>query len=171
MIFGSIRNMAIALALGLAIGGVWSGILVKRHVNNSWEAKIDKQKVEAAAELQSATDRAIKAERSNNSIATELEVQNEINKQKLDDSYRTNRALSTQLGGLRDPGRRPSGDCTASTATGAPKHPDGETTGAALSTEASDFLLDFAKSADSAAQYATTCYNWLKQLKEAKRVE
>jgi hypothetical protein len=171
MIIGDLRNIALAAVLGLVVGATGSGLLVKRYVDNAWTAKVEKQKTEAATQLQAATDRAIKAERAHTAIATELEVQNEIGKQKLDDAYRDNRALSTQLGGLRDPGRRPSGSCPAGATTGSAQQPVGETTGTALSAEASDFLLDFAKQADDAAQYANTCYDWLQRLKGLKHVD
>lgn len=171
MIIGDLRNIALAAFLGLVVGATGSGLLVKRYVGNAWTAKAEKQKTEAAAQLQAATDRAIKAERQHNTIAKELEVQSEINKQKLDDAYHGNRALSTQLGGLRDPGRRSSGSCPTSTTAGSTQQLAGETTGAPLSAEASDFLLDFAKQADDAARYANTCYDWLQRLKGLKHVD
>lgn len=171
MIIGDLRNIALAAVLGLVVGATGSGLFVKRYVDNAWTAKVEKQKTEAATQLQAATDRAIKAERQHNAIAKELEVQSEISKQKLDDAYRDNRALSTQLGGLRDPGRRPSGSCPSGATAGAAQQPAGETAGAPLSAEASDFLLDFARQADDAAQYANTCYNWLKRLEGLKHVE
>jgi len=51
----------------------------------------------------------------------------------------------------------PSGSTTAG-------QPEGGTTGTELSAEASEFLLEFAREADRAAQYAKTCYDWTRQL-------
>lgn len=41
---------------------------------------------------------------------------------------------------------------------------EGGATGAELSVEASEFLLEFTRDADRAAQYAKTCYDWVQQL-------
>lgn len=169
MIIGDIRNIALALVIGLTVGALGSGLAVKRYVNNAWTARTAKllstQKSEAATALQKATDRATKAERAQNQLATELEIQSELNKNRLNDAYRSNTALATQLGGLRDPGRRPGGSCPNPAPTGSATQPAGEAGGATLSAEATQFLLDFAYDADSAAEYANTCYNWLQKLK------
>lgn len=171
MIIGDLRNLALAAVLGLVVGATGSGLLVKRYVNNAWLVKIDKQKLEAANQLQTATVRAVKAERAQTEIATELEIQHELGKQKLDDTYRDNRALSTELGGLRDPGRRPGGSCPTGATAGAAQQPACEATGTALSATASNFLLEEAKLADVAAEYASTCYAWLQRLKGLKHVD
>jgi hypothetical protein len=42
--------------------------------------------------------------------------------------------------------------------------PEGGATGTELSAEASEFLLEFARDADRAAQYASTCSAWIKEL-------
>lgn len=169
MIIGDIRNIALALVIGLTVGALGSGLAVKRYVNNAWTAKLSTQKSEAATALQKATDRAIKAERAQNQLATELEIQSELNKNRLNDAYRSNTALATQLGGLRDPGRRPGGSCPNPAPTGSATQPAGEAGGATLSAEATQFLLDFARDADSAAEYANTCYSWIQKLKAQEK--
>jgi hypothetical protein len=75
-----------------------------------------------------------------------------------------NRRLATELGGLRDPGRRPSCGITLSSASTTASQPDNGTTGTELSAEATEFLLEFARSADRAAQYAKTCHDWIQEL-------
>ena len=50
------------------------------------------------------------------------------------------------------------------TASTTASQPEGGTTGAELSAEASEFLLEFARDADRAAQYAQTCSFWIQQV-------
>lgn len=154
----------IALAIGLGIGAIGSWYLTAEYKDASWTASIEKQKVKAAEELQAATDRAMSAERRQNELADQLEVKHVESEKELDKALSTNRRLARELGGLRDPGRRPSCGGSVPTNSTAASQPESGTTGAELSAEASEFLLEFARDADRAAQYAKTCYDWTKQL-------
>lgn len=168
MIIGDLRNIALAWVIGLTMGATGAGLGVKRYVDNAWTTKLSRQKLEAAAQLQAATDQAVKVERARIQLATELEVQSEIAKNRLNDAYRSNNALASQLGGLRDPGRRSGGGCPNTTSTGSAgsaAQPVGEAGGTPLSAEATRFLLDLARDADSAAEYASTCYKWIQKLR------
>lgn len=164
MLLPDLKTAAIALAVGLGIGALGSWYLTAEYKDNKWEAAIGKQKVEAADKLQAATQRAIEAERRHNALADQLEVKHAENQQALDRVLADNRRLARELGGLRDPGRRPSCGSTVSSDTAAAGQPEGGATGAELSAEASEFLLEFAREADRAAQYAKTCYDWAQQL-------
>lgn len=159
-----VRPIALAAAIGLGIGSLGSWYLTAEYKDASWTASIEKQKVEAAKQLQAATDRAIEAERSQNKLANQLEVEHVESERQLDKALADNRRLARELGGLRDPGRRPSCNATVSTNSTTSSQPEGGTTGAELSAEASEFLLEFARDADRAAQYAKTCYDWTQQL-------
>ena len=97
-------------------------------------------------------------------LADQLEVKHVESERELDKALSTNRRLARELGGLRDPGRRPSCGGTVPTDPTTSSQPETGSTGAELSAEASEFLLEFARDADRAAQYAKTCYDWTQQL-------
>lgn len=163
-----IRNTLIAAGIAFAVGALGSWYVTAEYKNNKFDALIAKQKIEAAAMLQAATEKAIETERRNRDLATRLEKTHAENRTKLDQALADNRRLSRELGGLRDPGYRQGGNCTVPTGT------DG--TGIAivapapgrLSAEASEFLLDFARDADRAAEYAATCHEWIKAIDQKK---
>ena len=144
-----------------AIGGWWitDDILTSKH-----EAQIQRIRADAATALQEATDLAIQAERDAISLALKLEVQSAENKQKLDSVLTDNRRLARELGGLRDPFAKPAGGCTMP----APSPGTGLVATAPapgrLSNEASEFLLEFAREADRAAEYANTCHRWIEEV-------
>ena len=159
----SIRNVilgAVVASIVGAIGGWWitDDILTSKH-----DAHIQRMRLEAADALQAATERAIQAEREGISLALKLEVQNAENRKRLDGVLADNRRLSRELGGLRDPYSLAS-SCSLSakpdTASGLVSTP----APGRLSNEASEFLLEFAREADRAAEYAATCYDWVKRL-------
>jgi hypothetical protein len=159
-----LKTTFLTAVLGLGIGALGSWYLTAEYKDASWTASIEKQKVKAAEQLQAATDRAISAERRQNELATQLEVKHVESEKELDKALSTNRRLAHELGGLRDPGRRPS--CGGTMPTNSTTSAQSETgpIGTELSAEASEFLLEFARDADRAAQYAKTCYDWTQQL-------
>ena len=77
-----------------------------------------------------------------------------------------NARLARELGGLRDPGKRPGATpglgSTQGTAPGCTHDP---AAAGRLSEEATRFLLDFAEDADRAAAYANACYEWVNREK------
>jgi len=159
-----LKTTLLIAVIGLGVGAFGSWYLTAKYKDASWTASIEKQKVEAAEQLQAATDRAISAERRQNELAAQLEMKHVESEQKLDKALFTNRRLTRELGGLRDPGRRPSCGSTVSTDPTTSAQPETGSTGTELSVEASEFLLEFARDADRAAQYAKTCYDWTRQL-------
>jgi len=157
----SIRNVilgAVVASIVGAIGGWWitDDILTSKH-----EAQIQRMRLEAADALQAATERAIQAERDAISLALKLEVQSAENKQRLDSVLTDNRRLARELGGLRDPFAIALGGCTMPAPSpglvATPPAPG------RLSNEASEFLLEFARDADRAAEYANTCHRWIEE--------
>ena len=148
-----------SLATG-AFAGWW---LTNDSLTAKHQAHVSALRSHAADDLRQATDRAFELERQHNALANQLEVANAQNRKKLDAVLAENRRLAHDLGGLRDPYSLAS-SCTMSTkpntASGlAPTPAPGR-----LSNEASEFLLDFAREADRAAEYAATCYDWVKRL-------
>lgn len=159
-----LKVAAIALAIGLGAGALGSWYLTAKYKDSVWGKAVADQKVEAAAQLQAATQRAIEAERRHNALADQLEVKHAENQRALDRVLADNRRLARELGGLRDPFAIAPGGCTmpaspAGSGLAVPAPAPGR-----LSAEASEFLLEFARDADRAAQYAKTCYDWTQQL-------
>lgn len=159
-----LRTTAIVAALALVWGALGSWWLTAEYKDNKWKAKIEAQKVEAARQLQEATQRVIEVERQNNAIATQLEIKNAETQTQLDRVLADNRRLAAQLGGLRDPGRRTSCPSAVPSAAGASQQPSAQASDGRLSAEATNFLLEFAREADRAAEYAATCHEWVKQI-------
>ena len=148
-----------SLATG-ALAGWW---LTHDSLTAKHQAHVSALRSQAADDLRQATDRAFELERQHQALANQLEVANAQNRRKLDSVLAENRRLARDLGGLRDPyplasscalptNPNPASGLTASPAPGR------------LSDEASEFLLDFAREADRAAEYAATCYDWVKRL-------
>lgn len=160
-----IRMLIIACVASLALGATSSWWLTAEYKDNKWIAKVEAQKVEAARQLQEATEKVIELERQRNQIATKLEIQNAAKQTELDKALSDNRRLANQLGGLRDPGRRQSCPTALPNATNSTQQPADSSSDARLSAEATEFLLEFAREADRAAQYAGTCYQWLQQVR------
>lgn len=159
-----LRTTLVALAIGLGAGAIGSWYLTAEYKDSVWGKAVADQKVEAAAQLQAATQLAIEAERRHNALADQLEVKHAENQQALDRILADNRRLSRELGGLRDPFAITPGGCTmpaahAGSGLAVPAPAPGR-----LSNEASEFLLDFAREADRAAEYANTCHRWVEEV-------
>ena len=150
--------LASALAAGaLAAWGTWT-FLDARH-----ESEIQSIRADAALAVEAATQRAVEVERAHNQLATKLEVQHEKAARQLAAIRADNRRLAAAAGGLRDPFAAPA--CPVSAITGGTVDPAAAAATGRLSDEAAEFLLGFAYDADRAAEYANTCYKWVKQLK------
>lgn len=149
--------IAILVVLGAVAGGSW--YLTAEYKDATWEKAIEKQKVAAAKELQTATEDVLKEERAANQRNVNLEIDNGKANTKIDTVLAANRRLAAELGGLRDPGRRPSSACAKSPdkASGLDTDTPAESR---LSAEATEFLLGFAAEADRTAEYALTCHVW-----------
>jgi hypothetical protein len=163
----------IAVALVCFLAGATSGWTV-----NGWRLgnAIEAQKTKAATELAKATQRARSAEKAQDKIRIEAEVNHAKARDQIERTLADNRRLARQLGGLRDPGHRPGGDCAVPGGAQAAGERDAGATGSELpdqtagllSVEASDFLIELAAEADRAAEYARTCHNWAMKVSNGK---
>jgi len=158
--------MKITALVGIAslLTGAFAGWrLTHDSLTAKHQAHVSALRSQAADDLRQATDRAFELERQHNALANKLEVANAQNRKKLDSVLAENRRLARELGGLRDPYSLAS-SCSLSakpdTASGLVATP----APGRLSNEASEFLLDFAREADRAAEYAATCYDWVRKL-------
>ena len=155
--------------LGIGAGALLAGAfaawwLTSATLSARHEAEIQSIRAAAAEQYAAATQRAVEVERAHNQLATKLEVQHEKATRQLAAIRADNRRLAAAAGGLRDP-------FAAASTCPVPTDSDSAVDSAAaaatgrLSDEASEFLLEFAYDADRAAEYANTCYKWVKQLK------
>lgn len=158
-----IKNMLIAGAAGLVIGGLLSGVAAHRYTEARWVAAVEAQKVEAARVLQAETEKVLLAERLNSELNNKIEVTHAQAQDEIDKTLANNRRLARQLGGLRDPGRRQG--CGGAQAG---NHPAANAAAAAaesrLSDSAQEFLFGLAADADRAANYALTCHAWAHEI-------
>lgn len=167
MIGGLVWNARTTAAVALVcfLVGVTGGWIV-----NGWRIgnAIEKQKTAAAKTLAEETEKVRKLERDNDKIRNQAEVDHAKSRDQIERALADNRLLARQLGGLRDPGRRPGGnkplcrDAKASSdlAATAAESRLSEAGEGLLSPEASDFILEIAAEADRAADYARVCHDW-----------
>ena len=160
----NLQSIGLALVVGLVTGAGPAWYWTATYKDASWSASVQAQELAAARQLREATDLALAVEREQHVIVSRLEEQHHEAEQATSRLEAANRQLAAQRGGLRDPGRRPSGQCPVPATTGGAGEPAADTAGAALSAEASEFLLALAASADRAATYAATCYDWIHHL-------
>lgn len=158
------KTTLLAAVAACVLGALGSWYLTGKYKDNKWTAAIKQQQVDAVKQLQAAMERAIAAERRQTELSNQLEVKHVESERKLDAALVVNRRLARELGGLRDPGRRPSCGDTVSSATDTAGQSTSGSTGTELSAEASEVLLEFARDADRAAQYAQTCSFWIRQI-------
>lgn len=149
--------LAAVASAALSAWGTWT-FLDARH-----ESEIQSIRAAAAEQYAAATQRAVEVERAHAELATKLEVQHEANRTRLAALRADNSRLARELGGLRDPFAAPA--CPVSAAPDSAVDSATASTTGRLSAEASEFLLDLAYDADRAAEYASTCYRWVKELK------
>jgi hypothetical protein len=145
-----------------AVGGFAYGGRVERL---KWEAAIERQKTEAATLLAYANANALQKHLAYESIKDELEKTHAEKRDALNAVYADNRRLVDELGGLRDARGRQS--CPAAVAASAKPARDAAAgaAGCQLSVETSRALLDLARDADAAADYAQTCRAWVMSLR------
>ena len=143
------------------------GVMGERH---KWQAAMATQKAEAAKLLSEATARTRAVEAHNDQLGKQLEVDNAKAQTASDQMLADNRALARQLGGLRDPGRRPSSGCPVPGPAGTATVDPGTDPGAVLSDQAQEFLFEFARSADRTRDQLRTCQAWAIGIGNAPRM-
>jgi len=94
----------------------------------------------------------------------EMEAEHVVQTERIERANTVNRTLAVQLGGLRDPGRRPCRQSPVSSTTPSAGEPVDRSADSRLSAEASEFLLAFAHDADRAALYAFQCRAFIQEL-------
>ena len=142
-------------------GGAYSG---SHYEKVKYEGIIAQMKVDAAAALDAAKQKALDKERENNAIAQQLEVQHNEHQKAIDAATAENQRLVTELGGLYDRGA-PASDCPGPAPAGTARVAPEPAPGRKLSNDLTQLLLSEARRADEAAEYANTCYRWIQELR------
>lgn len=161
-----LRAMALSAALCLGLGALGSWWLTATYKDARFNAAKAALQAEAAKALADATQHVLDVQRKNTELANTLEIAHAQNRTTLDQALADNRRLARELGGLRDPGYRPGGDCAVPSASNTTGQSDVAAAPGRLSDQASDFLLEFARQADRAAEYSQLCHAWIKELKQ-----
>ena len=163
-----LRQLALVFIVGLVLGSLGSWKVTSSYKDTKYQNIILSNEKLAAEKFAEASDRAAEIERNHAALAQDLEIKNVEANKLLDEALVENRRLARELGGLRDPFAKSSSGCSVPPSTGTSSNPDDGAASGRLSDEASEFLLEFAREADAAANYATTCHNWAKELNGGK---
>ena len=155
--------LALVAALALGAGSAWK--LTADAKDDHYAAIMETQRANAEVALRAAQDKALDIERKHNDLARDLEVAHEDSRTEKDRILADNRRLARELGGLRDPGKRPACRVAVPTSPGATVDPVDDAAAGRLSTEAEEFLLGFARECDRAADYANTAHDWARGLR------
>lgn len=161
-----IQYIAGAAAAGALVGSLLAAWAMGTYKDAIWQASVNEIKIEAANVLIVETDKVIKSERLAQARVRELEADHAQQTTTLAAIERRNRELATQLGGLRDPGRRASrADAVPGAPSGTGAVKDTTPTGQ-LSAEASAVLLAASVEVDVIAEYARVCYEYKEAVKQ-----
>lgn len=148
--------------VAVAITAFSVGGITYKFEEAKWEAALQKQKIEAQQELQSATLEVLERERKAREQIFELENKHQKTLQELSDLDTKYRRLVHDAGGLRDKGRGKSSNDSKGTNTSTSR--DNETDPRILSREATDFLLSLTAEADQMREQLKLCQDWIKTL-------
>lgn len=148
--------------VSVAITAFSVGGLTYKFEEAKWEAALQKQKIEAQQELQSATFEVLERERKAREQIFELENKHQETLQQLSALDTKYRRLVRNAGGLRDKGRGESGGNSkgTNTSTGG----NNETDSRLLSRETTDFLLNITAEADEVREQLRLCQDWARTI-------
>ena len=162
---GSMPTIILALVAALALGAGSAWKLTADAKDDHYAAIMESQRANAEVALRTAQGKALDIERKHNELARDLEVAHEDSRTEKDRILADNRRLARELGGLRDPGKRPACRAAVPATAGPTVAAADDPADGRLSDEASGFLLDFARECDRAADYAGTAHRWVRGLK------
>lgn len=148
--------------VAVAITAFSVGGITYKFEESKWKAALQKQKIEAQQELQSATTEVLERERKAREEVFELETKHQKTLQQLSELDTKYRNLVRNAGGLRDKGRRESGSSSKGTNTSSSG--DNETDSRVLSEETTDFLLDLTAEADRMREQLRLCQDWARSI-------
>lgn len=148
--------------MSIAITAFSVGGLTYKFEEAKWEAALQKQKIEAQEELQSATLEVLERERKAREQIFELENKHQETLHQLSELDTKYKRLVRDAGGLRDKRRGESGSNSKGTNSGTGGNP--ETDSRILSRETTDFLLDLTAEADRMREQLRLCQDWARSI-------
>ena len=157
---GSMPTIILALVAALALGAGSAWKLTADAKDDHYAAIMESQRANAEVALRTAQGKALDIERKHNELARDLELAHEDSRTEKDRILADNRRLARELGGLRDPGKRPACNAAVPANAAAPGTAADNASSGRLSDEAADFLLELARECDQAADYAGTAHDW-----------
>lgn len=148
--------MAIPLiaVFGFSLGAFASWRVTTNYKDAHYTAIMESQRATAENSLRVAHEQARAAETKVRGLMATQEKEHAQRQKTHDALLAENTRLAGELGGLRDPGRRPACRTPVPSPGGAPVTPVDDPADGRLSTEATAFLLNFARECDRAAEYA-----------------
>lgn len=153
-----IKVIALAGGIGLLSGAVGGGYFTYSFVTARWEAATERLKSESAVLLQQSTEKAMRIERVYAANARKRDIEHAKSQKLLNEQTVETRRLVYAAGGLFDPGCGQGGSNDVPGTPGSTSRPAGCPAPTRLSNKTTEFLLDFAAEADTAANFARTCY-------------
>ena len=162
----NMQAILVAVVASLALGALSAWKITASFKDSHYTAVIESQRANAEVALREANDRAIKVEREHKALADQLELSHAERDAEKDRILAENRRLARELGGLRDPGKRPACRAAVPATAGPTVAAADDPADGRLSAEASEFLLDFARECDAAADYARTAHDWAVGLRQ-----
>lgn len=160
----------IAALLTAAAIALTTFFLVRTYEENKWgrvvselKAGWEEERRTAAEALTKETERVLELQQKLTQAAQEADREHKEKADEIDRLEADNRRLARELGGLRDPGWRPTAHCPASGEGGGAGDAADAASAGRLSDEASEFLLAEARRADEVSNWANTCWGWLRE--------
>lgn len=155
------KNLVIAATVGVVSGALIAGCTVWQILSARHDSEVAQMLKASADAIAFANKEALTKERAARAEVERLEVQSNERKTELDALARENRRLAgiVDSGGLckQTSSGVPRGDSAAVSADG---------TASAGNAAGTSRLAETAHRADLAAEYARTCYEWIKSLKQ-----
>ena len=161
-------RLTASLLVGTAIA-LTTFFLVRAYEENKWGRVVselreaqERERRGAAEALAQETGRVLELQQRLNEAAQVADLGYKEKEDEIDRLEASNRRLVRELGGLRDPGHRPTARCaTPSAEAGGARGAAEPASEGRLSDEATEFLLAEARRADEVANWAGTCWRWL----------
>jgi hypothetical protein len=161
-----IQFIAGAAGAGLVLGSLGAWYLTAEYKDATWGAAVNEIKIEAANTLNAEIESVRQLELASHTRVRELELEHAQTTDTLEELERSNRALVTKLGGMRDPGYRASRPNPMPAVTSQTQCPTESpiSTAGILSAEFTEELIAKAALADSMTEYAWIGYEWAEEV-------
>jgi len=167
----NLQSILISILIGIAACGVTAFTtyrVTKNHVSATYELTISQANEKAAKRETELTNEKVELEKKLEGVKNEINADYEKRIKTLNSTVDRLRADNVRL---RDPGTNTSGVCTSPGNPGSTSGDNSANSGdGSLSNEATGFLLDFAREADTTLEKLRSCQLWVNETKKAIEV-